>query len=75
MTIFKVAYNPGFSEKIINALKEHYFPSMVDDEGISGQYSFDCLEEIINSGDIEISKEDMELFEKLKKENIDYIEV
>jgi len=73
MKIFKVAYNPPFSARLINTLKVDYEPSMVDLEGQDGQYDIDLAEDAIENGNGD--KKDWEVLEKLKKEGVDYIEI
>jgi len=73
MKVFKVAYNPGFSDDFINKLKEKYFPSMIDSEGIMGQYPIDDVVELVYDG--KTSEEDYKVFKELQREDVDYIEV
>jgi len=70
MTIFRVAYKPAISDRVIQYLRETYDPAMIeyDDNGV--QFSIDDVIESYQDLGIEDN-----ILNELRKENIDYVEL
>jgi hypothetical protein len=71
MTIFKVAYNPPFSDNVRNALTS-YPPSMVSESDYGAQFTIDVAESAVR----ECGRgEDRDVIDDLKAKGVDYVEV
>jgi hypothetical protein len=71
MTIFKVAYDPPFSDEVRNALSS-YPPSMVAPEDYGAQFTIEVAESVVR----ECGRgEDLDLIDDLKAQDVDYVEI
>jgi len=73
MTIFKVAYEPPFSQRLKEKIAEELEPSMVNPSDYGAQFVVDNgLEAMVKVyGD----EEDVKTMEQLKSADIDYVEI
>jgi hypothetical protein len=71
MSIFTVSYCPDISEEAENIIKDNITPSMVSQEGDSGQY---CISHILSEIKEQLSEKDAEAISLLSDANVAYIE-
>jgi hypothetical protein len=71
MDIFTVSYCPEISEEGENIIKDNITPSMVSQEGDTGQY---CISHILSEIKEKLSEKDAAAIVLLKDANVSYIE-
>ena len=71
--IYKVAYNPPFSDKVVETVKEEFQPAMFDEKGEWGQYDLNIVDRVIER--IDVTEEDKKLYEHLVEQDVAYIEI
>jgi len=73
MTIFKVAYEPGFSQKVRKIIAENVVPSMVAQDEYGAQYCMDSVDDVLDG--MNLSDRDEQILKELDENKVDYIEM
>ena len=71
MTVFKVAYNPPFSDKMRSALRA-YSPSMVCPDDDSAQFNIEVIDRAVTLYGV---GRDKEILKELEDSKIGYVEI